>query len=153
LLLAEADPPAAKALCTALKRSVDDDRIWVYYKSAPLIPILRLDDLRKAGCSLQLPASRQTTAVPGQELWLAAARMLDRTRNAGDAPLDPAEVREWLQKVAADGFSFVRRSPPLLYHNDLTASVSRYYWSGEFGYALWLRLYFELAEHTTVEPK
>ena len=35
----------------------------------------------------------------------------------------------------------VRRAPPLLYHNDLTASVSRYYWSEDFGYALWLRLY------------
>jgi hypothetical protein len=35
------------------------------------------------------------------------------------------------------------RTPPLLYHNDLTASVHRFYWSEELGYALWLRLYFE----------
>jgi hypothetical protein len=33
--------------------------------------------------------------------------------------------------------------PPLLYHNDLTATVSRYYWSEDVGYALWLRLYDE----------
>jgi hypothetical protein len=37
----------------------------------------------------------------------------------------------------------VAHDPPLLYHNDLTASVPRFYWSEEFGYALWLRLYFE----------
>jgi hypothetical protein len=34
-----------------------------------------------------------------------------------------------------------------MYHNDQTASVPRFYWSEEFGYALWLRLYFELGEH------
>jgi hypothetical protein len=28
----------------------------------------------------------------------------------------------------------------LLYHNDLTATVPRYYWSEDVGYALWLRL-------------
>jgi hypothetical protein len=34
-------------------------------------------------------------------------------------------------------------SPPLLYHNDLTASVPRFYSSEEMGHALWLRLHFE----------
>jgi len=29
----------------------------------------------------------------------------------------------------------------LLYHNDLTGTVKRFYWSEDFGYALWLRLY------------
>lgn len=29
----------------------------------------------------------------------------------------------------------------MLYHNDLTATVKRYYWSEDFGYALRLRLY------------
>jgi hypothetical protein len=42
--------------------------------------------------------------------------------------------------VAADDFVVIRRSPPLLYHNDLTATVPRYYWSEDVGYALWLRL-------------
>ena len=54
-------------------------------------------------------------------------------------------------KLAMDDFSFVRHNPPLLYHNDLTASVRRYYWSEDAGYALWLRLYHEhervLASH------
>ena len=47
-----------------------------------------------------------------------------------------------LQALSSDDFASVHRSPPLLYHNDLTASVPRFYWSEEFGYALWLRLYF-----------
>ena len=47
-----------------------------------------------------------------------------------------------LEALAADDFAAVRRSPPLLYHNDFTASVPRFYWSEDFGYALWLRLYF-----------
>jgi len=50
-----------------------------------------------------------------------------------------------LRKLARDHFSLVRRSPPLLYHNDFTGKVPRFYWSEDFGYALWLRLYFENA--------
>lgn len=39
----------------------------------------------------------------------------------------------------------MKLNPPLLYHNDLTASVRRFYWSEDVGYALWLRLYLESA--------
>ena len=145
MMLAKADPQAANALCHALQRSVTDDRNWVYYKRAPLIPILRQAELREAGCSLRLPPTHQNTDVPGQELWISAARMLARARN-GDSPSLHAEVRELLQEIAKDDFQYVRHYPPLLYHNDQTASVSRFYWSEEFGYALWLRLYFQLGE-------
>jgi hypothetical protein len=50
-----------------------------------------------------------------------------------------------LRTLARDGFASVRQSPPLLYHNDLTASTPRFYWSEELGLALWLRLYFAAA--------
>ena len=146
LLLAKTDASAARDLCSAIQRSANDDRFWVYYKRAPLIPMLRQADLRDAGCSMQLPETRQETDVPGQQLWISAARLLDRARSAG-APATGPEVRAWLQRVAEDEFSIVRRSPPLLYHNDQTASVSRYYWSEDFGYALWLRLYYEMMQH------
>jgi len=82
LLLAQADPPAARALCSALGRAIAEDRIWVYYRAAPLIPILRQDDLRRAGCALGLPSSRLQTAVPGQEVWAAAGQMLQRLLGA-----------------------------------------------------------------------
>jgi hypothetical protein len=114
MMLSNADPPAANALCSALTRSVSDDRNWVYYKLAPLIPILRQADLRESGCSLRLPAPHQQTTVPGQELWASAAWMLDAARSAASPPPTPTEVRELLKKISEDDFLYARRSPPLL---------------------------------------
>jgi hypothetical protein len=50
-------------------------------------------------------------------------------------------IRHLLAQLGRDDFLALRRSPPLLYHNDQTATVKRFYWSEDFGYALWLRLY------------
>src|SRR6185369_15376841 len=61
LLLAQVQPPAGRALCGALRQGVDQDRIWVYYRKTPLVPILRLSGLRRAGCALELPESRMRT--------------------------------------------------------------------------------------------
>ena len=143
MLLAEADPSAAHALCDVLQRRTADEDLWVYYKMAPIIPILRMIDARKAGCPLQMPPSRLRATVPGQEVWVEAAELLRRMESGEVRDVTYSEADELLHKLAADDFSLLARVPPLLYHNDLTASVSRFYWSGEFGYALWLRLYFE----------
>jgi hypothetical protein len=78
------------------------------------------------------------TTVPGQEIWVSTVRLLAR-------PADATEIRAVLRQLAKDDFALVRKSPPLLYHNDLTATVPRYYWSEDAGYALWLRLYDEQA--------
>jgi hypothetical protein len=139
LLLGE-QPAAGRALCDALGRRIDDDRIWVYYKGMPLVPMLRTRDLERAGCPLTLPASRMQTAVPGQEIWISVVRLLLRATETGRPPPDAAEVAAVLRTLAFDDFALVRRNPPLLYHNDLTAKVPRYYWSQDVGYALWLRL-------------
>jgi hypothetical protein len=146
LLLADVEPPAGRALCEALRPVVDQDRVWVYYRRAPLVPILRLTDLQRAGCKLELPESRMRTPVPGQEIWVSMVRLLGRTRTPGGPPAPPvdiAEIQAVLRQLARDDFALLRKSPPLLYHNDLTATVSRYYWSEDVGYALWLRLYHE----------
>ena len=137
LLLAEAQPPAGRALCEALRPVLDQDRVWVYYRKAPLVPILRLPDLRRAGCALELPESRMKTQVPEQEIWLSVARMPEQ---AG-----AARIKTVLRQLAKDDFALLRKNPPLLYHNDLTATVPRYYWSEDVGYALWMRLYQEHA--------
>jgi hypothetical protein len=50
-------------------------------------------------------------------------------------------MRAVLRELARDDFALVRTNPPLFYHNDLTATVPRYYWSEDVGYALWLKLY------------
>ncbi len=135
LFLAEADPAGARALCRALGRALTDDRHWVYYASAPLVPLLRQADLRRSGCSLRLPPARLSTSVAGQEAWLAVARSIA----VGGASRE-TDV-ELLRGIAVDDFAQVRRAPPLLYHNDLTAGTRRFYWSEDVGYALWLRLY------------
>jgi hypothetical protein len=145
LLLAEVRPPAGRALCEALRPVVDQDRVWVYYRMAPLVPMLRLTDLQRAGCALELPESRMRTPVPGQEIWLSVVRLLARARTPGGPPADAAQIETALRQLAKDDFALLRKSPPLLYHNDLTATVPRYYWSEDVGYALWLRLYYEHA--------
>jgi hypothetical protein len=50
-------------------------------------------------------------------------------------------IRNLLMQIGSDDFAQLRHSPPLLYHNDLSATVRRFYWSEDVGYALWLRLY------------
>ena len=143
LLLAETDPPAARALYGALRKAIDEERIWVYYRRTPLVPVLRLADLRGAGYPVPLPAVRMTSTVPGQEGWVSACWMLDRLRGGGGPLPGSREVEALLRGLSADDFAAIRRSPPLLYHNDLSATVPRYYWSEDVGYALWLRLRFE----------
>jgi hypothetical protein len=145
LLLAKVQPPAGRALCEALRPVVDQDRVWVYYRMAPLVPILRLSDLQRAGCELKLPESRMRTSVPGQEIWVSLVQLLKRTLTPGGPSADAAEIQTVLRQLAKDDFALLRKNPPLLYHNDLTATVPRYYWSEDAGYALWLRLAYERA--------
>jgi hypothetical protein len=179
LLLSDVRPPAARALCDALRPAVDDDRIWVYYRKTPLIPILRVSDLRRAGCALELPESRMRTDVPGQQIWVTLVRMLTGTAGgvgwpslhqagrgspalkraatvsmpAEDTSPDPVRILAVLRELARDDFALIRMNPPLLYHNDLTATVGRYYWSEDAGYALWLRLCDEYEHSRDAHPR
>lgn len=141
LMLRELDPPAAQRLLKALQRSYGDGDVWVYYSKAPLVPYLRSAELRQLGCEIPLPTERLALAAAGQEIWSEVARLLVETSaSPKDANLRQA-ARNLLGSIGSDDYARLRRSPPLLYHNDLTASVKRYYWSEDFGYALWLRLY------------
>lgn len=140
-LLAEVRPAAARALCESLRSAVDEDRVWVYYQKSPILPLWRAADLHRTGCALKLPESRLRTDLPDQQLWLSVVRLLDSAATARGASPDAALIGLVLRELSRDDFAFVRTNPPLLYHNDLTATVSRYYWSEDVGYALWLRLY------------
>jgi hypothetical protein len=144
-MLAREQPASGRALCTALRTVVDQDKVWVYYARAPLVPMLRVPDLERAGCKVELPESRMRTSVPGQEIWVSVVRLLTRGRTPGGSPADAAEAHRLLADLARNDFALLRKDPPLLYHNDLTATVSRYYWSEDVGYALWLRLAHEHA--------
>ena len=143
LFLRQVDEPAADALCAALSRKAGDDDIWAYYAGAPIMITLRLADLKRAGCSPRFPQARLRTEIPGQALWAHAATELGQLEDHVGSSITYQQNRELLKDIAADDFSLLSRDPPLLYHNDQTASVKRFYWSQDFGLALWLRLYFE----------
>jgi hypothetical protein len=143
MLLAQADPSAAHSLCGALRQAIDQDRLWVYYGRAPLVPVLRQADLQSVGCALRLPPSRTQTAIPAQKIWLTAVQLLQHPEGSKAQAPRAVQLREVLRELSKHDFSAVRTNPPLLYHNDLTASVRRFYWSEDVGYAIWLRLYAE----------
>jgi hypothetical protein len=147
LMLRELDPPAGRSLCKALQRSFGDEDTWTYYSKAPLVPYLRSAELRQLGCPIPLPAERLALPAADQEIWSEAVRRLvEIMASPQDANVRQA-IRNLLTRIGSDDFAQLRRSPPLLYHNDLSATVRRFYWSEDFGYALWLRLY----EATRVE--
>ena len=141
LMLRELNPPAAQNLCTALQRSFFDSYVWVYYSKAPLVPYLRSAELRQLGCAIPLPAERLALTAEGQEVWSEAIRRLVETMASPPDANAREAIRNLLARIGSDDFALLRRSPPLIYHNDLSASVKRFYWSEDFGYALWLRLY------------
>ncbi len=141
LMLREFDPPAARQLELAMQRSFQDDEVWVYYAKSPLVPYLRSAELRQLGCDIPLPSDRLALPAEGQEVWSEAARLyVEIAASPQDAALREA-IRSLLERLGSEEFAGLRGSPPMLYHNDLTATVKRYYWSEDFGYALWLRLY------------
>lgn len=141
LMLRELDPPSAQALCGSLQRSFRDEDIWVYYAKSALLPYLRVAELQQHGCPLPLPIERLALSAEGQAIWSEAVHALVESATA---PADE-QVRQAMHRVlaqlGADDFALLRRSPPLLYHNDLSATVRRYYWSEDVGYAVWLRLH------------
>ena len=143
LLLAKHDPEAADRLCRALQPRMADDRIWVWYTVAPLVPLLREADLAGSGCPVRVPERRLRTEIAGQQAYLTQARLLrSLLLNEGPRP-SPGPILRALREGAQAGFATVSRTPPLLYHNDPSATPSHYHWSEDVGYALWLRLYVE----------
>ncbi len=133
------DKEAADSLFTAMQGAVDQDEHWVYYRQAPLIPMLRQADLHPLGYPLHLPPSRLHHIAPGQEIWVETCKRLATEEQIPEASLE--EARRILVRLAANQFAEIQENPPLLYHNDFSATVGRFYWSEDFGYALWLRLY------------
>jgi len=140
-MLRELAPPAAQNLCAALQRSFWDEDIWVYYSKAPLVPYLRSTELRQFGCTIPLPTERLVLPVDGQEIWSEVARLFVDTLTSPPDERMQQEILDLLARIGNNDFAQLRDTPPMLYHNDLSASVRRYYWSDDFGYALWLRLY------------
>jgi hypothetical protein len=141
LMLHDLAPAAARDLSNALERFRDDGDLWIYYSKAPLLPYLRMAELRQLGYKIELPSERLALPAPGQEIWSEAAFWLVKRKFQPAEAEGSAAIASLLERLGRDDFARIRTTPPLLYHNDLSASVERYYWSEDFGYALWLRLY------------
>lgn len=141
LMLRERDPQAAQALCSSLQRVFSDEDIWVYYAKAPVLPYLRVAELTQLGCHLPLPADRLALPTGDQAIWSEAAYLLVEAQDWSAGAVARDRMRLLLGQLGADDFALLRQVPPLIYHNDLSASVRRFYWSEDVGYALWLRLY------------
>ncbi|MBI2840678.1 MAG: hypothetical protein HYX75_20365 [Acidobacteria bacterium] len=152
MFLSKSDPPAARSLYTALRGAIARNSLWVYYQKTPLVPILRQADLLTAGYPLVLPRSRLQTSVAGQQPWVAACRLIAQYETGTDPTPSASQTVALLKVLADDGVASIRTSPPLMYHNDLSAHVRRFYWSEDLGYALWLRLYFENARAHPAAP-
>jgi hypothetical protein len=152
LMLHKLDPSVAQSLCSALQRSFGDEDIWVYYAKSPLIPYLRSAELQQLGCAIPLPTERLALPAAGQEIWSEAVRRLVEIMAAPQDANVRQAIRILLVHIGSNDFAQLRRSPPMLYHNDLSATVKRFYWSEDFGYALWLRLYEASVAQPLEEP-
>jgi hypothetical protein len=141
MMLREADPAAAADLCRALNHHILDQDLWIYYAKAPLLPFLRSAELQQQGCAIPLLTDRLGSAAPGQEIWNDVARRLVASTGPSSTPNERQSISDLLERLGRRDFAELHHNPPLLYHNDLTATISRYYWSEDFGYALWLRLF------------
>ncbi|MDC8016208.1 hypothetical protein [Tahibacter soli] len=141
LMLRERDPPSGETLCGALRRAFRDEDIWVYYAKSALLPYLRVAELAQRGCALPLPVERLALPVAGQAIWSEAVHALVEIAASPGNVEARQTARRVLAQLGADDFALLRAAPPLLYHNDLSATVRRYYWSEDVGYALWLRLH------------
>jgi len=141
LMLRALDPPAARRLCRAIQRAAGDAGTLPYYAEAPLVPYLRSAELGQLDCRLPLPTAALKRAAAGQEFWSALVQRLVATLAAPPDAKARRAIDALLSQLGSDDFALLRQAPPLIYHNDLSATVDRYYWSQDVGYALWLRLY------------
>ncbi len=143
LMLRQLDPPAARRLCIAIQRAAGDPSAVVYYPKSPLVLYLRSAELRQSGCRVPLPAARLAESVAGQEPWSELAAQLAASLSAPPDASARKKIDALLGRLGSGDFALLRSAPPLLYSNDLSATVNRFYWSEDVGYALWLRLYHE----------
>ena len=80
MLLAQEDPPAARALCQSIVRKSAYKSLWVYYSKTPLIAILRQAELHSAGCTLHFPPAVLKSTEPDQEVWVELIQLLQSAK-------------------------------------------------------------------------
>ena len=143
LFLAKYSSVAAKRLCEAIRKHIDQQAFWTYNEITPGIFPMREVDLYEGGCQVTSPHDELTSEIRGQDFYQKLMR-LTRDLLVKENPRDlRAAILRTLTQLAEDEFALAEKTPIFLYHNDLTGAVPRFYWSKEVTYALWLRLYVE----------
>ena len=145
MFLAKFDPAGAPALYAALQGAIGDEQNWVYYRLAPLLPLLREADLRRLGYPLRLPPSLSRSPVSGQSDWgmdagCLLAPYLAAEKVSAMSPKKPRDFSGGSPRMISRPFAANRRC--------FTTTTSRRRSAGFIGrrilgYALWLRLYLE----------
>ncbi len=133
----------AEDLCRHVASGMAKAQYWVYY--TVLIPLMRESDLVRIGCHVTVPESVLSATPDRQRMWVDLLQSLSAPRN----DVNKRRAQALLSRIANDSFARLRRDPPLLYHNDATATPPRFYWSDMFGYALWLRVYYDFSDKIT----
>lgn len=92
---------------------------------------------------MRIPEDRLLQGPHAVEPYIALSQLFENLLlKRGPVPTRETLLRA-LNDLAEGALRPLERTPPLLYHNDVSASTPRFYWSGDVGYALWLRLYVE----------
>jgi len=141
LLLSEVRPAAGRALCdcSSARRQRRSGLGLLSKGAADSDPSSARRPPR--GVQARVAGARLHTGVPDQQIWTFIARPARFPFDAWRLSSRRVLIRAVLRELARDDFALIQTNPPLFYHNDITATVPRYYWSEDLGYALWLRLY------------
>jgi hypothetical protein len=139
------DPGRATLLLKEISSLFPVEKKWVWYRYAPLIPWIRTLQLQSMGVPVTFPSFLLNDLPDRQKIYLEVAEL-----SFSPSPVDFRKGFKILRDLAKNGFSTIEKDPPLLYHSDPAGIVSRFYWSKEFGYLLWLLLYREMHQ---VDPE
>ena len=143
----------AQPICQFLQRHAHEERYWIWFRYAPLMPRLMLRQMAVAGCPLHVPGELLEPEAEHQEPYLQMVELLLVLEAAEPGESRGAQLarqsKALLQRLATDNFAYFREKPPLVYNKDIE-SPRGFYWMPEFAYALWLRLANATAAHAGV---
>jgi hypothetical protein len=134
----------AGRLCEILPRIVAGREHWVWYRYAPLIPYLRIREASRTGCRIPFPPWIPRSLAPHQEIYLTMAEVLMDLEE--EKEVSEERVSSLLEELSRRDFAYIQKTPPLLYHNDPTSPIRRFYFSPHYGWGLWLRLYLRASQ-------
>ncbi|NOR87090.1 MAG: hypothetical protein GQ527_05725 [Bacteroidales bacterium] len=146
LLFKQYAPKLVSDLCASLKRNINQVEYWTYNERSPWLYYIRELDLVKNGCLLNTNIPREIKNLNSQETYTKMSKLIRdlALKHGGEKTRNKAQ--KILLEVANNDFEYIKITPLLMYHNDLTAKNPAYFWSYDIPYALWLRLYYEYSK-------